>query len=203
MDSKKVGDLIPLDADGEPFIFETDGVTPRLFNAEFNSGVVRGDVTGAVGTFSGKLSTNAVDAVSNLNLRHGSVAVSAGAFAAGPFVFEEGVPQRLLRLQFNTTAPGALFIRVCYRFGGVNPGENSVWLYRTDLYINGGRYFLQSIPGAPLSRKWQPYYTFSFDFVRAVDVGLQTIDFESWTDSWPGTPYGQVRDIWLVAEVIA
>ena len=76
MDHKKVGDLIPVDGGGQPFIFESDGITPVVFDAELNDCVIKGDLTGVSGSFVGSLDAAAIDVLDNIHIAGGAVSTS-------------------------------------------------------------------------------------------------------------------------------
>lgn len=79
MDYKKVGDIIPTYL-GVPFIFESDGITPQVFDAEFQDARINGNINGTKGWFNGSLSAGAIDVIDNIHVLGGSVCTTQSAF---------------------------------------------------------------------------------------------------------------------------
>lgn len=166
------------------YLFEADGITPRVFEAEFNDGIFRGNLEAAEGAFGGTLTASAVDAVNNLNLRGGSVATTSVVSASNVSGLGAGnthVWTTVMSIAFATAPddPDGGLVRVVAGWKAYNAGDSlNCWL-ECRILVNGVMVDYGFTPnlGSLAGYKW---------FVNAahyqVGVGTHTVQLQVLTE---------------------
>ena len=99
--------------------------------AEFNDGVISGDITGSDGVFAGTLTADAIDAVDNVTIRGKSVAVTVSGYLAdsGQKWDDDGIYRDVHKVAI-TTPPGDTkggIFRTIFQFKTIDGKGDNQW----------------------------------------------------------------------------
>lgn len=165
-----------------------DGViVSEAFDAEFNNAIIRGDISALNGTFSGKLTVGTLNAVSNLNVRGKSVAITTvtqQAVVEGIFN-DDGIYRTVGSVTFQVPASdlngGTYWAALQYEIAD-NRGDNDFFLTQYQIVVDGVAIYTSGLHNFYIFiRNIKNYY---HEICGPCGPGYHTISFQyRWLDS--------------------
>ena len=186
-----------------------DGVkVSEAFQGEFNNAIFNGDISAMEGTFQGSLTAKSINAVTNLNLKSGSVATTtvsrlsyAGRYTHG--FDDDSVWRSVHRLTFLVPSSdiygGWVSAGIQYRISDAR-GDNDRFPTQSRLLLDG-----QVIYTSPAWTSFKWYYRVIREFFHELTAriggpGYHTIELQyRWADA-PTNVYPEFFDVTIRAD---